>query len=400
MDIYNLIGPQIPVFAAKISLFRPKNPLKNADFEEICGTMLNPTHRLLQWYAAEGRDLPWRRTRDPYKIWLSEVILQQTRVDQGMHYYIRFVERFPTVHDLAAAETDVLMKYWEGLGYYSRARNLHHTAKVIAEQLGGEFPTDYLSLMKLKGIGPYTARAVGSFAFDNVVGVLDGNVFRVLSRYLGDFSPIDAPQTKTAFQNQLDAWIAQATSNTGDARLSGKFNQAIMDLGSMVCKPRNALCHSCPLASECRAYAQQTVEQLPVKSKKLQRKTVWYHFFMAGPPGQVWIQRRAATGFWPNLWEIPNLEVTDEQWQNNNLDGYVLLGAFKHVFTHLDMMIKVYVGADLQALAGMPIAALGEEPRLIERVQVDDFAFSRAVLKIFERYLGGNSYFPIPIHFG
>ncbi len=350
--------------------------------------MSNPATPLLHWYATEGRALPWRLTRDPYKIWLSEVILQQTRIDQGTVYYIRFIERFPTVQDLAAAEVDVLMKYWEGLGYYSRARNLHHTARVIASELGGVFPGDYRELMKLKGIGPYTARAVGSMAFDNVVGVLDGNVFRVVSRYLGDFSPIDLPQTKVAFQAQLDAWIGQATAQTGDERLSGKFNQALMDLGSMVCTPRNALCDRCPLASGCVAHAKDMVMQLPVKSKKLQRRTVWHHFFLVGATnGEIWVQRRPSSGLWSDLWEIPQLEVSEAEWQRGNLDGYVLRGAFKHVFTHLDMMIKVYEGSDLRVMEGKELPTLGEPARPILLTQIDGFAFSRAVLKIFEQYL-------------
>jgi A/G-specific adenine glycosylase len=349
--------------------------------------MLNPSLPLLQWYAAYGRDLPWRRTRDPYKIWLSEVILQQTRVDQGMSYYERFVERFPTVADLAQTDTDTLMKYWEGLGYYSRARNLHHTAKVVADELQGHFPDTYQALLKLKGIGPYTARAIGSLAFDNVVAVLDGNVFRVLSRYMADFAPIDLPQTRDAFQAQLDAWVMQATTQAGDPQLPGKFNQAMMDLGATVC---NARCDSCPLAVQCQARAKGLVDQLPVKAGKLKRKTVWFHFFLAGGPGELWVQRRPALGLWPNLWEIPNLEVSEADWQHSDLDGYALVGAFKHVFTHLDMMIKVYVGGDLSALEGSDPPPLSEPRRVIAQGQVGDFAFSRAVLKIFERYLKRN----------
>jgi A/G-specific adenine glycosylase len=349
--------------------------------------MVNPTLPLLQWYAAHGRDLPWRRTRDPYKIWLSEVILQQTRVDQGMAYYERFIERFPTVADLAAADTDTLMKYWEGLGYYSRARNLHHTAKVVAVEMGGHFPDNYLELLKLKGIGPYTARAVGSLAFDNVVAVLDGNVYRVLSRYMADFAPIDLPQTRDAFQAQLDAWLSQATKHAGDASIPGRFNQAMMDLGATVCTPRNAQCGACPLAPQCAGYARGLVDQLPVKAGKVKRKTVWFHFFVAGAPTELWVQRRPAKGLWPNLWEVPNVEVTQQVWQHSDLEGYALMGAFKHVFTHLDMMIKVYVGPDLRALDEQPEPVLGEPRRKIARADVGTYAFSRAVLKIFERYL-------------
>jgi A/G-specific adenine glycosylase len=354
--------------------------------------MLNPAIPLLQWYAREARDLPWRLTRDPYKIWLSEVILQQTRVDQGLSYYLKFIERFPTVQDLAASETDTLMKYWEGLGYYSRARNLHHTAKIIASELGGLFPNDYRELLKLKGIGPYTARAIGSLAFDNVTGVLDGNVFRVLSRYLADDSPIDLPATRNAFQSQLDLWIAEATLNLADPHLPGKFNQGMMDLGSMVCTPRKPACEACPLKMECQAFARDTVSLFPVKAKRLQRKTVWHHFYLVGvDQGSLYVQRRPPQGLWPNLWEIPNLEVSETDWNKGNEDNFQLLGAFKHVFTHLDMMIKVYAGDALPT--GFDLGK-NEQLRQILLPTIAEYAFSRAVLKIFERYLSRNVYFP------
>lgn len=351
--------------------------------------MSNPALPLAHWYDREGRDLPWRHTRDPYKIWLSEVILQQTRIEQGTGYYLRFIERFPTVHDLAAADTDTLMKYWEGLGYYSRARNLHHTAQHISGVLGGRFPDHYSALEQLKGIGPYTARAIGSFAFDNPVGVLDGNVFRVQSRYMGDFSPIDLPATRKAFQAQLDAWIAAALQQTGDASLPSRFNQATMDLGATICTPRQPDCPRCPLASHCRAHAQQMADQLPVKAKKLQRKKVWHHFYLVGrAQGQVWVQRRPATGLWPQLWELPNEEVDEARWNSADMAGYELRGAFKHVFTHLDMMIKVYEGPQLPVLQALPGYA---PPQAITLGQIGAYAFSRAVLKIFERYLEGKS---------
>lgn len=354
--------------------------------------MLNPALPLLHWYAREARDLPWRLTRDPYKIWLSEVILQQTRVDQGLNYYLKFIERFPTVQDLANTDTDTLMKYWEGLGYYSRARNLHHTAKIIASELDGAFPNDYRELLKLKGIGPYTARAIGSLAFDNVTGVLDGNVFRVLSRYLADDSPIDLPSTRNAFQAQLDTWIAEATLNLADPQLPGKFNQGMMDLGSMVCTPRKPACDICPLNTECQAFARETVALFPVKAKRLQRKTVWHHFYLVGvDQGILYVQRRPSQGLWPNLWEIPNLEVTEAEWNKGNEEHFQLLGAFKHVFTHLDMMIKVYAGDTL------PPAFVVDKNEQLQQIQlpnIADYAFSRAVLKIFERYLSRNVYFP------
>lgn len=334
--------------------------------------MQNPAFPLTQWYAAEGRELPWRGTKDPYKIWLSEIILQQTRIDQGTSYYLKFVELFPTVFDLAKAESDAVMKAWEGLGYYSRARNLHHTAKVVAEEMNGVFPDNYQDLMKLKGIGPYTARAVGSIAFGNVTGVLDGNVFRVLSRFLGDFRPIDVPSTKKAFQEILDVWVQSV--NPAD------FNQGMMDLGAMVCTPKKPSCILCPLQENCIAARDGIAEQLPVKEKKLKRRTVWYHFYLVEAEGTLIIRKRPADGIWGNLWEIPNVEVTEKLWNHAEEEGYQLEGALKHVLTHLDIMIKVYRGAQLPEDPG-PAA------KSVPIGELKDYAFSRAVLKIFERYL-------------
>lgn len=335
--------------------------------------MQNPALPLTQWYAAEGRALPWRETRDPYKIWLSEVILQQTRIDQGTSYYHRFVANFPTVHDLAAADNDTVMKNWEGLGYYSRARNLHHTAKVVAHEMDGQFPDNYQELLELKGIGPYTARAIGSIAFGNKTGVLDGNVFRVLSRYRGDHSPIDIPSTRKAFQEILDNWIQEVDP--------AAFNQGMMDLGATICTPKKPACALCPLSPHCVAYRDGLTLQLPIKSKKIKRRTVYHHFFLVGTDNkELIIRKRPDSGIWANLWEIPNHEVSEKEFNTAPLPDFVLEGALKHVFTHLDMMIKVYRGTAYPGPETSP-------HRTIPLDQRNDYAFSRAVLKIFERYL-------------
>lgn len=338
--------------------------------------MENPSRALAHWYAEHGRALPWRESSDPYKIWLSEIMLQQTRIDQGTGYYLRFIERFPTVHDLAEADHDTVMKMWEGLGYYSRARNLHHTAKVISQEMNGKFPNHWSELIKLKGIGPYTARAIGSIAFGNAAAVIDGNVFRVLTRYLADFSPIDVPQTRKTFQELLDKWI----SGTDPA----VFNQAIMDLGAMVCTPKKPQCAFCPLQGHCKAYREGCTTELPVKVKKLKRKTQHLHFFLIGnQEGQLLVQKRPMTGIWAGLWEIPSLEVSEAEWQRAEMDGFELMGAFKHVLTHIDMMIKVYRGSEFQGQKG-------EDSQRIPIEERGQYAFSRAVLKIFERYLPEN----------
>lgn len=335
--------------------------------------MQNPARLLVQWYEAHGRDLPWRRTKDPYKIWLSEIILQQTRVDQGMEYWLRFVERYPKVEDLAHAGHDEVMKMWEGLGYYSRARNLHHTAKVVTDEMDGQFPDDWSELIKLKGIGPYTARAIGSISFDNPVAVIDGNVFRVLSRYLADFSPIDAPATRKRYQEMLDHWVQDVSA--------AQFNQGIMDLGAMICTPKQPKCPFCPLQAHCQAFAKSCATELPVKAKKTKRKTVYLNFYLVGlAEKQVLVRRRPSEGIWAGLWEIPSLEVTEKEWKNANLEGFELRGAFKHVLTHIDMMIKVYSGGHFPGEAT-------DTQQFIPHEQIDEYGFSRAVLKIFEQFL-------------
>ena len=341
-----------------------------------CCHMTNPAPLLIRWYEIHGRDLPWRHTKDPYKIWLSEIILQQTRIEQGKAYWERFVERFPTVQDLAEADHDTVMKMWEGLGYYSRARNLHHTAKVVSNEMEGRFPNHWKELIKLKGIGPYTSRAIGSIAFDNKAAVIDGNVFRVITRYLADFSPIDLPETRKKLQELLDQWIANTDAAT--------FNQAVMDLGAMICTPRSPACSMCPIQDACRSRAEGCVEELPIKAKKTKRKSQYLEFYLVGTEKQeVLIRRRPLKGVWAGLWEIPSLETEEKIWNHADKEGFELLGAFKHVLTHIDMMIKVYrgpqfPGPDQEGLISIP------------QKEIDNYGFSRAVLKIFERYLGEN----------
>jgi A/G-specific adenine glycosylase len=217
----------------------------------------------------------------------------------------------------------------------------------------------------------------------------------VVSRYLGDFSPIDLPGTRTCFQDRLDRWIEAATLAHEDATLPGKFNQAMMDLGAMVCTPRGPSCTTCPLAVDCIGHSHGYAEELPIKSKKLERKTIWHHFFLVGvDAGQVWIQRRPPSGLWSHLWELPNEAVSQEAWNNANLPSYQLMGAFKHVFTHLDMMIKVYSGMELPSSLVTEHEEAERRPRPVPLDSIGNFAFSRAVLKIFQRYLSRNAYFP------
>ena len=219
---------------------------------------------LLNWHKKNNRTLPWKVDKDPYKIWLSEIILQQTRVEQGIPYYQKFIATFPTIHDLAQTDESNVLKVWEGLGYYSRARNLHDTAKYISIHLNGVFPSSYENLLKLKGVGPYTAAAIASFAYDLPHAVVDGNVYRVLSRIFGIKTPMDSSEGRKEFQK-----IAQELINAQDP---GGYNQAIMDFGATVCTPKNPNCNQCPFSEQCFAFLNRSINQLPVKNKNIQKK--------------------------------------------------------------------------------------------------------------------------------
>lgn len=259
---------------------------------------------LLGWYDPDRRPLPWKEAGDPYRVWLSEIILQQTRARQGLPYYERFLVAYPTVSDLAAAPDDEVMKLWEGLGYYSRARNLLRAARRVARELGGRFPDTYAGLLELPGVGPYTAAAIASFAFGRRVAVLDGNVYRVLSRYAGDATPIDTGGARRHYQQIAD----RALGEEGDP---ARFNQAIMDFGALVCTPRRADCARCPLATDCRALAEDRVYELPVKAKKLRRRDRYFHYLpLRDGRGRYLIRRRGEGDIWRGLYEFPLVETT------------------------------------------------------------------------------------------
>lgn len=260
---------------------------------------------LRDWYLRNKRDLPWRETKDPYKIWLSEIILQQTRVDQGMPYYQRFVENYPTVHELANAPADSVMKDWEGLGYYSRARNLHETARYVSSELGGEFPADYQGLLKLKGIGDYTAAAISSISYNEARAVLDGNVFRLLSRYFAIDTPINTGPGKKEF-----AKMAAEVLDNEDPAL---HNQAMMEFGARQCVPVSPDCSVCPLQSGCHAYKLSRVSSLPKKEKKVYNRHRYFDFLLVNHKGKVLVEKREAKDIWRGLFQFPLLEFSDSQ---------------------------------------------------------------------------------------
>ncbi|MDR7369328.1 A/G-specific adenine glycosylase [Flavobacterium aquidurense] len=259
---------------------------------------------LINWYLQNKRDLPWRNTTNPYQIWLSEIMLQQTRVAQGMPYFFSFTEEFPTVFNLANADEEQVLKLWQGLGYYSRARNLHKTAQYVANELNGVFPKTYKDLLKLKGVGEYTAAAIASFSYNEAVPVVDGNVFRVLSRYFGIESDITLPATKKEFTEL--AFELMPNHNPA------LFNQAIMEFGALQCVPKSPDCSVCVFNASCVALQKKKVDVLPVKSKKLKVTNRFFNYLILEDIlGNTLIQKRTSKGIWHNLYEFPLLETTE-----------------------------------------------------------------------------------------
>lgn len=255
------------------------------------------TRQLMSWNQDKNqRNMPWKGEKDPYKIWLSEVMLQQTRVSQGLEYYNRFVAAFPSIVDLANAADEKVVKMWEGLGYYSRCRNLLHTARYISFELGGQFPQHYDQIIQLKGVGPYTAAAIVSFAYNQPYAVLDGNVFRVISRFLGIETPIDTNTGKKEFEELAQSLLDKAHP--------GLYNQAIMDFGATVCKPGTPNCGTCLLAKHCAAFLNGQVNQLPVKSKTITKKKRWFTYFIFHSKGYLAVRQRKQKDIWQGLNEF------------------------------------------------------------------------------------------------
>jgi A/G-specific adenine glycosylase len=317
---------------------------------------------LVTWYHRVKRDLPWRAEPLPYRVWISEIMLQQTRVDQMLGYYERFMNRFPDVVSLAAAPVDDVLKNWEGLGYYSRARNLHQTAKHIVHQLGGRFPETYATLLPLKGIGPYTAAAISSICFGEQKGVVDGNVIRVAARFLG----IEKDVTKPDVKAEIQVW-ADALAGGGNP---GDVNQALMELGATVCTPREPVCDRCPLKPGCIARRNNMTGRLPFKPKKAKvpHKTELALLYFPKDGGSVWMEQRPPEGFLGGLWKFPTaaVETRDaagtilEKLAPGRLSG--LEPVVKHAYSHFK--ISVYpvllhgVTPALEAGCWVPIADL------------------------------------------
>lgn len=344
------------------------------------------SNRLISWYNINKRDLPWRNTKDPYLIWISEIILQQTRVVQGYEYYQRFTLAFPDVQALAEANEDEVLKLWQGLGYYSRARNLHFAAKTIMVQYKGVFPSDYKQVLSLKGIGEYTAAAITSFAFGQCYAVVDGNVFRVLSRLFAIDTPIDTTQGKKIFTELADSILSK------DA--PGLHNQAIMELGALQCTPTTPDCPICPLNDICAAYAHNEVSKYPVKQGKTKVKERFFNYLDIRIGSSMFLQKRTKNDIWKNLYELPLIETDRkldfEELQNSDEFRRIFKNAgevsikstglsLKHVLSHR------IIYADFYRFEITDDSAIKDLFLKIGSTDLHNFAISRLVDRYFEQ---------------
>jgi A/G-specific adenine glycosylase len=347
---------------------------------------MNFASKIIRWYKENKRELPWRETKDPYKIWLSEIILQQTRVDQGLSYYFDFVNSFPTIRSLAKASEDKIMKKWQGLGYYSRARNLHKTAKIIAKDYNGIFPSDFSSLKKLKGIGDYTAAAISSFAFNKPNAVVDGNVLRVISRIFGIKQAVDIPATK----NKIFTIVSELISH----KEPGLFNQAIMEFGALQCTIKNPNCEDCCFNNICYAYSNNIVDQLPVKKKKSLVKNRFLNYlvinFSKDKRNYIYIRKRTESDIWKNLYDFPCIETKEQKdpnelfsssdWKSLFMNKKPVIkdvsSIFKHQLSHQTLYVYFY-----EVLIKSTIQNFPENIKSVLRKDIKKFAVPRLIDK-------------------
>lgn len=339
------------------------------------------TTGLMQWHWDQNRrTMPWKGEPDPYKIWLSEIILQQTRVEQGLGYYLRFTGAYPDISSLAAAPDADVFKLWEGLGYYSRCRNLLHTARTIVQDYGGVFPGEYQELVKLKGIGPYTAAAIASFGFGLPYAVVDGNVIRVLSRFFLENTSPDTPAGKKVFQEKADLVL--------DKGNPGAFNQAIMDFGATICKPALPQCPICPLNKNCIGFAKNKVQELPVKQKKAAKKERFFAYLILKYQNKIWIRERVEKDIWRHLNEFYLVELPSREallqfnalqfcrkldWKLPGADEFP--GIFEQTLTHQQIKSR-FIRIDFQAVPSLPV-----EGKWVSANGLDQFAFPKTITR-------------------
>ncbi|MCC5925098.1 MAG: A/G-specific adenine glycosylase [Bacteroidetes bacterium] len=348
------------------------------------------TELVIHWYRSNKRELPWRQSRNPYQIWISEIMLQQTRVDQMTPYFERFIRRFPDVHALANADLQEVLMLWEGLGYYSRARNMHEAAKTIVREYDGDLPSEREQFRALKGVGDYTAAAVLSIAFNQPYAVVDGNVIRLISRYLGITDDIKKPSVKRYIQDVVNTWIS--TENPSE------FNQGMMEIGSLVCKPRNPSCDSCPLQHTCVAHMTAQTERIPYKSKS---SKVPHHTIVVGivhdTSGNVLIARRPESAMLGGLWEFPGGKVeqgeTLEQALERELDeelGITVnnIEAFhqlKHAYSHFKITMHAFT---CDIASGKPSPKSSDAIKWVHVHQLKEYPFPKANRSLTQKLAG------------
>jgi len=331
---------------------------------------------LIDWYSKNARELPWRQTNDAYLIWISEIILQQTRVDQGLPYYRAFVKAFPNVRKLHQASEDQVLKLWQGLGYYSRARNMKMAAKQIVEDFNGVFPNTYKDIISLKGIGPYTAAAIASLAFKLPHAVVDGNVYRVLSRFYGIDLAINSTEGQKIFNE-----LAHEVMEKNDI---GNYNQAIMEFGALFCKPQNPDCDHCPLSSACEAKSSKRVSQLPLKLKKLKIQTRYLNYFLLSNGKEILIEKRDYHNIWKGLYQLPLIETEEPMEEDTlfNSDAFIdlikkqpfeftSLQEVQHKLTHRKLFIRFW-HIKIDQLTLLPY-------KKVDLKKADDFAFPKPI---------------------
>ncbi|MDU1892091.1 MAG: A/G-specific adenine glycosylase [Dysgonomonas sp.] len=333
---------------------------------------------LTTWYEGNKRNLPWRHTKEPYLIWLSEIILQQTRVDQGLSYYNKFAERYPSVDKLAEADEFDVLKLWQGLGYYSRARNLHAASKMIMDEYKGVFPSDYKNVLKLKGVGEYTAAAIVSFSYNKPYAVVDGNVFRVLARIFAIDTPINTTKGRKLFTELADELL--------DEENPGLHNQAIMEFGALQCVPVSPNCSVCPAQSMCMASAQNKVQAYPKKEGKQKIRERYFYYFDIRSQGKMLLHKRTAKDIWQNLYELPLIESSEKLLLEQLPIDYIIKDeqreglyikearSLKHILSHQIIYASFYQ-VEIDALPVM------EDYIIIDEADLDDYPVSRLVNK-------------------
>lgn len=323
---------------------------------------------IADWYRLNFRELPWRNTKNPYFIWLSEIIMQQTRIEQGTAYYLKFTQAYPTVFDLAKASEEDVLNNWQGLGYYSRARNLHYSAKYIVNELNGKFPSTYKDILQLKGVGTYTAAAIASFAYNERKAVVDGNVYRFLSRLFDISTPIDSTQGKKEFQLLADELIEKAIPEI--------HNQAMMEIGSVVCSP-NPKCEECPVNIHCLARKNDTISDRPVKTKKTKVRDRYFHYLVYSFDGQTVISKRTEKDIWQNMYQYPLIETTNADTPSSIIPSIEFSSEpQKHILSHQ----RIY--ARFHHLKGKPKTE-EKDYIIIQESDIQDYPLPR----IIDRYL-------------